>query len=62
MIRTIEITEKMTSSPGLLGFAVRRSVISGRVWTLTFWSSEAALRTFVTGEVHREAVRDFAHA
>lgn len=55
-VRRIEA--ELPGQPGLLGYSLRQEVFGDRVWTMTVWSSEADLRTFLAGASHRLGVRN----
>lgn len=55
-VRRIEA--ELPEQPGLLGYSLRQEVFGERVWTMTVWTSEADLRTFLAGASHRLGIRN----
>ena len=45
------------STPGLIGYSLRASVVGNSLWTLSAWSSEAQMRQFVRGAAHTMTVK-----
>lgn len=54
---TNRLHAELEAQPGLVGFALRRTLDGSTGWTMTVWQDEAALRTFQRSEAHRSAVR-----
>ncbi|MEM0896102.1 MAG: antibiotic biosynthesis monooxygenase [Verrucomicrobiota bacterium] len=51
------VLDAIPESDGLIGYAVRKELLGGRVWTLSAWTNHEALNSFVRSESHREAVK-----
>ncbi|MDJ0784906.1 MAG: hypothetical protein QNJ22_23270 [Desulfosarcinaceae bacterium] len=41
---------------GLIGFRIRREIAGNRAWTMTAWTDDESLDTFVASEVHQQAM------
>ncbi|MEM9283101.1 MAG: antibiotic biosynthesis monooxygenase [Verrucomicrobiota bacterium] len=48
----------ISENEGLVGYAVRKQFVGPKVWTISVWEDEDALRDFVRSEVHRNASRN----
>ncbi len=46
----------MSTTPGLIGYSVRKEIFGNEVWTMSAWISEEALTQFLEGRAHRDAV------
>lgn len=49
------VREAILSSPGLIGYSVRKQLFGNEVWTMSAWESEEALMDFVDSPAHRDA-------
>ncbi|MEL6715824.1 MAG: antibiotic biosynthesis monooxygenase [Planctomycetota bacterium] len=52
-----DVDRGMASQPGLVGYALRKELFGSRVWTMSVWESEEALRRFVRSGLHRDAMQ-----
>lgn len=50
------IASALPDQPGLVGYAVRRTLIGDEAWTLTLWKNESARAAFVASDLHRTAM------
>lgn len=48
------------STPGLIGYSLRTSILDGSLWTLSAWSTESEMRQFVRGSAHGMTVNTTA--
>lgn len=49
-----------TSTPGLMGYSLRGSIVRNSLWTLSAWSTEVEMRQFVRGAAHSAVVSETA--
>jgi heme-degrading monooxygenase HmoA len=54
----LSLVETLPRQPGLLGYSVRRELLSNEVWTMTVWSSDEARRNYVYSPLHQEAITE----
>ena len=47
-----------TSTPGLMGYSLRGSIVRNSLWTLSAWSTEVEMRQFVRGAAHSAVVSE----
>ena len=52
------VRTSLEDQPGLIGHAVRKHLFGREVWTLSVWTDEDSLDTFLEQAVHREASRE----
>ncbi len=52
------VRESLAQSPGLIGYSVRKQVCGNRVWTMSAWTTEEALKSFISSSAHRAAVEN----
>ena len=50
------VLASLESQPGFIGYKTRRRISGKEVWTMTVWTSEEALNTFVRSDVHQAAI------
>lgn len=55
-VRAVE--RDLPNRPGLIGYALRRSLLGDRAWTMTAWESEQHLAGFVLASAHRRAMAE----
>lgn len=48
---------QLTHADGLVGYALRTAPHRRRFWTLSVWRDETAVRDYVGGQPHRDAMR-----
>ncbi len=53
---TQRIRRQLARTPGLVGYALKASVLRRRFWTVSAWVDEASLRAFVAAEPHRSVM------
>jgi len=54
---TNRIHAGLEAQPGLVGYAIRRTLDGSQAWTMTVWQDEAALCAFMGSDAHRTAIR-----
>lgn len=53
-----QVMNSLSSTDGLVGYAVQKEIVGRRVWTQSVWTSEEELEEFLRSTAHREAVRE----
>ncbi|MEM9553533.1 MAG: hypothetical protein AAGC60_04690 [Acidobacteriota bacterium] len=53
-----DVVDTMPDHPGLVGYSVRRDLFGADAWTLSVWTTEQALSSFLRSPVHASAVED----
>lgn len=61
-VRLLDQELDQKSTPGLLGYALRKEVLGDRAWTMTAWQDEASMQRFLRGDTHVDAVADASEA
>ena len=52
VLYSTRIRRQLSTSPGLIGYALRAQIAAKRFWTLSAWEDAAALKAFVAGPPH----------
>jgi hypothetical protein len=55
-----EVRRQLSEAPGLVGYSIRQNLLGGRLWTLSAWTDDRALRRFAATTPHREVMRRLA--
>lgn len=59
LLAAMRVRSQARRAPGLIGVALRAYPLRGEFWTMSAWTSEAALRDFAKAEPHRTTMRRF---
>lgn len=52
------VDSTMAKQPGYVGSILKRSLLGNEVWTMSVWTDESSLNTFVTDPAHYQAMSD----
>jgi len=52
VLYSTRIRRQLSTSPGLIGYALRAQIAAKRFWTQSAWEDAAALKAFVAGPPH----------
>ncbi len=52
------VEDTLADRPGFIGHAKRTELFGSRAWTMTVWTDEAAMRSFVSSDVHQRAIAE----
>jgi len=53
---TQRVRRQLSTTPGLVGYALRADLVRRRFWTVSVWVDEGSLRAFVAAEPHRSVM------
>ena len=56
MRQTVRIVRALSRADGLVGYSLKADLIRKTFWTVSAWTSEAALQAFARSDVHGEAM------
>jgi quinol monooxygenase YgiN len=57
VVYTVQVIQQLAKADGLVGYSLLASPLSKRFWTLSAWTSEEALRTFVVKAPHLQIMK-----